>query len=198
MLESLFIRIVVTMVFPFIATAYMTDRALHRRFPLPMTMLMWVVAFIASFWICHVIIDHAYGITDEIIFGPIYERSVQVTTLVCVSTFTAAWTAVTCTAYRGTPSSRIMTAFVYATLCCEELAANVSRHAPGSDPDRTMDIVVRAGTEPSMIIRDDGPLFNPMTFDGEGIWPHVARGMCGSMTYSRAMGQNNVRITFRG
>ena len=84
-----------------------------------------------------------------------------------------------------------------ARLCCEELASNISSHGLGSDPDRWMDLVVRGGDEPSVLIRDDGPLFNPMTFDGEGIGLQIARGMCGSMTYSRAMGQNNVRFTFR-
>ena len=84
-----------------------------------------------------------------------------------------------------------------ARLCCEELASNVSVHGLGSDPSRCMDLVVRAGDEPSILIRDDGPLFNPMAFDGDGIGLQIAKGICGSMAYSRAMGQNNVRFTFR-
>lgn len=83
-----------------------------------------------------------------------------------------------------------------ALLCCEELALNVCEHALKSDPDRFMDIVVRTGEETSVTVRDDGALFNPMTFDGEGNGLQIAKGMCTSMTYSRALGQNNVRFTF--
>lgn len=83
-----------------------------------------------------------------------------------------------------------------ARLCCEELSMNVSEHGVEGDPDRCMDIVVRIGEETSVLMRDDGPMFNPMTFDDEGIGLLIAKGMCNSMTYSRAMGQNNVRMTF--
>lgn len=83
-----------------------------------------------------------------------------------------------------------------AALCCEELVMNVSEHGIGRDPDRCMDIVVRKGDETSVLIRDDGPMFNPMTFTDERIGLLIAKGMCRSMTYSRAMGQNNVRMTF--
>lgn len=83
-----------------------------------------------------------------------------------------------------------------AALCCEELSMNVSEHGIGRDPDRCMDIVVRKGAETSVLMRDDGPMFNPMTFDDDGVGLHIAKGMCTDMTYSRALGQNNVRMTF--
>ena len=57
-------------------------------------------------------------------------------------------------------------------------------------------MVVRIGDEVSIIIRDDGALFNPIEYDGEGIGIMIAKGVCKDMTYTRAMGQNNVRITF--
>ena len=82
-----------------------------------------------------------------------------------------------------------------ARLCCEELAMNISQHAVHGDAGRTMDIVARGGEEPSVTVRDDGPMFNPMAFDGEGIGIPIAKRMCSSMAYSRAMGQNNVRFT---
>ncbi len=83
-----------------------------------------------------------------------------------------------------------------AVLCCEELSMNVCEHALKGDPDRYMDIVVRAGDEASVTVRDDGALFNPMAFDGSGNGLLIAKGMCTSMAYSRALGQNNVRFTF--
>ena len=83
-----------------------------------------------------------------------------------------------------------------AVLCCEELSMNVCEHALKGDPDRYMDIVVRAGDEASVTVRDDGALFNPMAFDGSGKGLLIAKGMCTSMAYSRALGQNNVRFTF--
>ncbi len=83
-----------------------------------------------------------------------------------------------------------------ALLCCEELSMNVCEHALKGDPDRYMDIVVRAGDEASVTVRDDGALFNPMAFDGSGKGLLIAKGMCTSMAYSRALGQNNVRFTF--
>lgn len=83
-----------------------------------------------------------------------------------------------------------------ARLCCEELAMNVSEHGIGRDPNRCMDVVIRIGEETSVLMRDDGPMFNPMTFDEEGVGLLIAKGMCTGMTYSRAMGQNNVRMTF--
>ena len=83
-----------------------------------------------------------------------------------------------------------------ALLCCEELSMNVCEHALKGDPDRYMDIVIRAGEEASVTVRDDGALFNPMAFDGSGNGLLIAKGMCTSMAYSRALGQNNVRFTF--
>ena len=83
-----------------------------------------------------------------------------------------------------------------ALLCCEELSMNVCEHALRGDPDRYMDIVIRAGEEASVTVRDDGALFNPMAFDGSGNGLLIAKGMCTSMAYSRALGQNNVRFTF--
>ena len=83
-----------------------------------------------------------------------------------------------------------------AVLCCEELSMNVCEHALKGDPGRYMDIVVRAGDEASVTVRDDGALFNPMAFDGSGKGLLIAKGMCTSMAYSRALGQNNVRFTF--
>lgn len=164
MLESLFIRIVIMMAFPFIATASsiirMRDPALAGfllgRMPEIPTMGISVKGDLSDM---DDSLDAICGFLEE--NGMSHESCERV------------------------------------RLCCEELATNASRHALGSDPDRSMDIVVHAGAEPSVIIRDDGPLFNPMTFDGEGIGLHVAKGMCKAMTYSRAMGQNNVRISFR-
>lgn len=81
-------------------------------------------------------------------------------------------------------------------LCCEELAVNVVEHGISRNPNRFADMVVRIGDEVSVIIRDDGALFNPIEYDGEGIGIMIAKGVCKDMTYTRAMGQNNVRVTF--
>ena len=81
-------------------------------------------------------------------------------------------------------------------LCCEELAVNVVEHGISHNPKRFADMVVRIGDEVSVIIRDDGALFNPIEYDGEGIGIMIAKGVCKDMTYTRAMGQNNVRVTF--
>ena len=83
-----------------------------------------------------------------------------------------------------------------AVLCCEELLANVSQHGLSGSPRRSMDVIVRAGDEPSVLIRDDGRMFNPIEYSEGGIGLQIAKGMCREMTYSRAMGQNNVRFTF--
>ncbi len=83
-----------------------------------------------------------------------------------------------------------------ALVCCEELVINVCEHSLHSDPGKFMDLTVRVGEEASVTVRDDGALFNPMEFDGEGNGIHIVKGMCKSMTYSRALGQNNVRFTF--
>ena len=83
-----------------------------------------------------------------------------------------------------------------ALICCEELVINVCEHSLHSDPGRFMDIAVRVGEEASVTVRDDGALFNPMEFDGEGNGIQIVKGLCKSMTYSRALGQNNVRFTF--
>lgn len=82
-----------------------------------------------------------------------------------------------------------------ALLCCEELVMNSCEHAILLNPGRFIDIVVRAGEEVAVTVQDDGPLFNPMTFDGNGNGLQLVRGMCGTMAYSRALGQNNVRFT---
>lgn len=83
-----------------------------------------------------------------------------------------------------------------AVLCCEELALNSCEHALNKNARRSVDIVVRAGDEASITVRDDGALFNPMTFDNDGKGLMIVKGMCNSITYSRALGQNNVRFTF--
>lgn len=83
-----------------------------------------------------------------------------------------------------------------AVLCCEELLINVSQHGLSGSSGRSIDVIVRAGEEPSMLIRDDGRMFNPIEYSENGIGLQIARGMCREMTYSRAMGQNNVRFTF--
>ncbi len=83
-----------------------------------------------------------------------------------------------------------------AVLCCEELLANVSQHGLSGSPKRSMDVIVRAGEEPSVLIRDDGKMFNPIEYSEGGIGLQIAKGMCREMTYSRTMGQNNVRFTF--
>lgn len=82
-----------------------------------------------------------------------------------------------------------------ALLCCEELVMNSCEHALLLNPSRFIDIVVRVGDEVAVTVQDDGSLFNPMTFDGSGNGLQLVKGICKTMAYSRALGQNNVHFT---
>lgn len=116
MQTEIFTTIIVTMMFPFIATAVVTHRTLDRRFPHPVMIACWALAFAAAICLCYLEIDRLFGISDEPIFG-LSLQAMQITTIVCISIFSAVWLAMTLAIYRGTVSSKALTAMVFSTIC---------------------------------------------------------------------------------
>ncbi len=116
MQTEIFATVLVTMMFPFVATAIVTHRTLDRRFPLPVMISCWALALVVAAFLCYREIDHLYGISDEPIFG-LSLQAMQVTAIVCIFTFSVIWLAMTLAIYRGTVSSKALTALVYGTIC---------------------------------------------------------------------------------
>ncbi len=116
MQTEIFTTIIVTMVFPFIATAAVTHRTLDRRFPHPVMIACWALAFAAAIYLCYVEIDHVYGLSYKPVIG-LSLQAMQITTIICISTFSAVWLAMTLAIYRGTASSKALTALVFSTIC---------------------------------------------------------------------------------
>jgi len=116
MQTEIFATIIITMMFPFIATAIVTHRTLDRRFPHPVMIACWALAFAAAICLCYLEIDRIFGISDKPIFG-LSLQAMQITTIICISIFSAVWLAMTLAIYRGTVSSKALTALVYGTIC---------------------------------------------------------------------------------
>ena len=47
-----------------------------------------------------------------------------------------------------------------------------------------------------MTIRDDGEMFDPITYDSKGTGLMIVMGQCDSLNYARSVNQNNVFIGF--
>ncbi len=116
MQTEIFTTIIITMMFPFIATAVVTHRTLARRFPHPMMAACWTLALAAAICLCYLEIDHVFGLSNESIIG-LSLQAMQITTIICISTFSAIWLVMTMTIYRGTASSKALTALVFSTIC---------------------------------------------------------------------------------
>lgn len=116
MQTEIFATVLVTTIFPFIATAIVTHRTLDRRFPLPVMISCWALALVVAAFLCYREIDHLYGISDKPILG-LSLQAMQVTAIVCIVTFSVIWLAMTLAIYRGTVSSKTLTALVYGTIC---------------------------------------------------------------------------------
>lgn len=116
MQTEIFATIIITMMFPFIATAIVTHRTLDRRFPHPVMIACWALAFAAAICLCYLEIDRVFGISDKPIFG-LSLQAMQITTIICIIIFSSIWLATTLAIYRGTVSSKALTALVYGTIC---------------------------------------------------------------------------------
>lgn len=80
-------------------------------------------------------------------------------------------------------------------LCSEELILNVLEHGLQSSADHYLDVNVKLSPEEVILtIKDDGPIFDPLEYDGEGKGLLLVKGLCSSVSYSRTMNQNVVTI----
>ena len=116
MQTEVFTTIIITMMFSFIATAIVTHRTLDRRFSHPVMAACWILAFAVATWLCYQEIDHIFGISDEPIFS-LSLQAMQITSVLCIFTFSAVWVVTTMAAYRGTASSKALTALLLNTVC---------------------------------------------------------------------------------
>lgn len=84
-----------------------------------------------------------------------------------------------------------------AELCCEEILANVVEHGVAGDRDRSVDVLVRVTDDRVLVtIRDDGAVFDPISYDSKGMGLPIVRGQCTTLNYARSVDQNNVFIGF--
>ena len=80
-------------------------------------------------------------------------------------------------------------------LCCEELTLNVIEHGLNESKNHYLDINIKEAEDNIVItIKDDGPVFDPIKYDGDGKGLLLVKGICSSISYSRAMDQNLVTV----
>ena len=77
-----------------------------------------------------------------------------------------------------------------AELCCEELVLNVMEHALNESERHYVDLNVKINEDITITIKDDGPVFDPILYDGKGNGILLVKGICSSLKYSRTMNQN--------
>ena len=119
----LYYSILVSLIFPFMATAVMTHRSLERRFSLPVHFAIWLIAILIVNYVSYSVVDHLFDLTPIIMLGPIQPDSVETSTMVCITTYIVMWIAVTLLAYKGSWSSKLMVAFIYSLICVASVVA---------------------------------------------------------------------------
>lgn len=117
MLEALFERIVIDVMFPFFAGAILMSLTLDERFGRFKTALLWTASLASAFAVCYLSLDHLYGVTTVPVLGPIHINMIQKSTLLCVVVFTAVWNLSSLLFYRGTPSSKLVVGMMYSAIC---------------------------------------------------------------------------------
>ena len=113
----IYLTIFLSLILPFMATAVMTHRSLDRRLPVIAYVILWVAGLFIAYAVSYHIVDMMYELTPTIILGPIRQESVEIVSLVCLSSFIVTWVAITAFAYGGTLSYRLMVAFIYSLIC---------------------------------------------------------------------------------
>lgn len=119
----LYYSILVSLIFPFLATATMTHRSLERRFPLPGYVFFWAAGFFIATYVSYSIVDYLYDLVPIIVLGPIQPDSLETSTVVCIVTYIITWIVITTFAYKGSWSSKLMVAFIYALICMASVMA---------------------------------------------------------------------------
>ena len=117
MLYTLFQAILITIVFPYFATAFMTGRTLERRLPLPATVAVWILVFLLSYGACYVLVGRVVPIIDDPRLSLLTPGEVDNTVLISNLTLTALCIMTTLCLYRGSLSSRIMVSLLYSAIC---------------------------------------------------------------------------------
>ena len=117
MLYSLFQSILLSAIFPYIATAFMTGRTLDRRLPLPLTLLAWVCVLIGSYATCYLLVDDMIRIVYDPRMGLIMPGDVEKAAMVCNLTLLAFNMIATMCLYRGKISSRLLVSLLYSSIC---------------------------------------------------------------------------------
>ena len=138
MLETLFERIVVDVMFPFFAGAILMSLTLDERFGRLRTALLWAISLASAFAICYISLDHMYGITSTPILGPIHSNMIQTSTLLCVVAFTIVWNISSLLFYKGTPSSKLVVGMIYSAICIIVFVMN----------DSIYDVIADSQSEP--------------------------------------------------
>lgn len=90
----------------------------------------------------------------------------------------------------------------FLSLCVEEMAGNIVRHAFSDQKEHFIDIrILRKGEQLILRLRDDGTAFNPLTKElgmdaniGDNIGIHLIKIIANSMEYRYTMGLNNLLI----
>ncbi len=119
----LYYSILVSLIFPFLATATMTHRSLESRFPLPVYVVFWAAGFFVATYVSYSIVDHLYDLMPVIVFGPIQPDSLETSTVICIVSYIITWIVITTLAYKGSWSSKLMVAFIYALICMASVLA---------------------------------------------------------------------------
>lgn len=134
----LYYSILVSLIFPFMATAAMTHRSLERRFHILVHLAIWLIALLIVNYVGYRIVDDLFHLTSTILLGPLQPQCVETSTVVCITAYIIAWVIVTLLSYKGSWSSKLMVSFIYALIGVASVVAidSIYIHCCGFDfPD---------------------------------------------------------------
>ncbi len=125
----LYYSILVSVIFPFLATAVMTHLSLERRFPVYIHIGLWAVGIILVNFLCYRTVDNIYVLTPIIMLGPIQPNCIETSTVICISFYIVTWAIITLLTYKGSWSSKLMVTFIYSLICVASVVAIDSIYA---------------------------------------------------------------------
>lgn len=125
----LYYSILVSVIFPFLATAVMTHLSLERRFPVYVHIGFWAVGIVFVNLLCYHAVDNIYVLSPIIILGPIQPNCVEASTVICISFHIVTWAVISLLTYKGSWSSKLMVTFIYSLICVASVVAIDSIYA---------------------------------------------------------------------
>ena len=164
---------------------FLTDRSLERKRSLRDAILIWACVMTTP-----VLLTVILSNTGPI-FKDLFEYRVLPRAAVALLILPFLSVSGSILLYRGKKIS------LRAHLCAEEILLNVVNHGLSHDSGRYIDVLVRIyNGNVKMTIRDDGEIFDPITYDSKGTGLMIVMGQCDSLNYARSVNQNNVFIGF--